>query len=203
MAARKSGRKRPQAGARPRRVDWKRARRLHEQDGKNFSEISDIVGCDRNTVARHAKREGWINGADLLRESSTERRENLLRSFIEQGAEAIRANLTRKHSLNERILMQAGKELARLEAGKHLEIGEGERIVSEDPLLALRRIALTVQTVEAVDRSIADLKGHDWRSGSDGGASDSDPDADAVVAVLAEVEGDAPRGRGKGAQGSV
>ena len=34
----------------------------------------------------------------------------------------------------------------------------------EDPLLSLRRVALAVQTVEGVDRSLADLTNDAWRS---------------------------------------
>ena len=168
--------------------DWKKARRLYEKQGKNFTEIAGILGCDRNTVARHASAEAWVDPAALLRESSVERKEKLLASFIEQDADAIRENLALKHSLNKRLLALAERHIERLEQGLELVIGTGVNAVEEDVLLSMRRIALTVQTVETVDRSIAGLKDADWRSTRGGSTEDSGSDAAAVRAALEEAE---------------
>ena len=115
-------------------------------------------------MARHADREGWVSAPDLLRETADARREKLLRDFVARDADAIAANLARKHALTSRVLDLADKHIGRLEKGELLRVGRGKATVTEDPILSLRRVALILQTVEGIDRALADLTNDAWRS---------------------------------------
>ncbi len=149
--------------------DWKRARELYEHDGKNFSEIAEIVGCDKHTVSDHAKREGWVNPQQILKEAAPQRAEAIFEEFVQQSRSAVLGNLAEKHGINRRLLALVGKHIERLENGVEFAIQIGEKkdgepiLVHEDPVLSLRRLALAAQSIEAMDRSIADLKDSGWR----------------------------------------
>lgn len=159
-----------------RRKDWELGRRLYEEQGKDFTQIGEAIGASRNTVSARAKTEGWIQHSRVVRESSGARQENILRSFIERDSEAIRRSLEQKHEINQILLRATKAHAKRLEGGTTLMIKAGTDkngepfYVEEDPILAIRRCALTVQSIEAVDRSIAGLKDETWRGGAQPGA---------------------------------
>ena len=185
------------------KVDWKRARRLYERDGKTFKDIAAHFGCQAHTVAAHAKGEAWINGRQIARETAPRRFQKVLADFVERDAEAVRRNLEKKHQATAEILELALVHIERLKKGHELLVVRGETTVTEDPLLALRRLALTVQTVEITDRSIAGLKDDGWRSSGGGSRADSSPDEAAVRAALAELEGDEPNGSRESPEGPL
>lgn len=161
------------------RIDWVEARRLYEFEGKNFKEISEIVGCDAQSVGIHARTESWVNHATIVRDSGPDRIRSIIDEFIEQDRAAIRENLATKHALNKRILALAERHIERLESDQLFAIQTGTKrdgtpiLVDEDPVVSLSRLALTAQRVEAMDRSIADLKDGAWRVKEDKPAEDA------------------------------
>ena len=188
MAARKKSR-----GKRG-RVDWRKARRLYEINGKSFTEIGETLGCRRETVARHAKSQAWINSAEIARESRAERSDEVFRRFIERDVDAITENLAQKHRVAKLILNGIEAHAERLEKGT-LELvvrRDGKVLVDEDPIMAFRRLALALGSVEVVDRSLAGLKRDDagWRPDIDGSAPDRSPHEEAVRRALDRAEGE-------------
>ncbi len=159
--------------------DWERARRLYEEEGKTFEEIGETIGALAHTVSNHAKGEGWVNRKQLLADSQVERVRTFIDEFIEQDREAIKENLAAKHSLNKRILALARRHIERLENDQLFAIQTGTKrdgtpiLVDEDPVVSLSRLALTAQRVEAMDKSIADLKDGSWRVKEEKPAEDS------------------------------
>jgi hypothetical protein len=128
-----------------------------------------MVGIHPDTLAAHCESEHWINPVDIIRQNSAERIRNFVDEFIEQDREAIKRNLAAKHSLNERILALAARHIDRLEKDELFAIEKGTDrngapiLVMEDPVVSLRRLSLVAQSVEAMDKSIADLKDGSWR----------------------------------------
>lgn len=155
------------------RIDWVEARRLYEFEGKNYTEIAELVGCDPQAVGIHARTESWVNHATIVRDSGPDRIRTIIDEFIEQDREAIKANLAAKHSINQRILALTRRHIERLENDQLFAIQTGTKrdgtpiVVEEDPVVSLSRLALTAQRVEAMDRSIADLKDGTWRAKED------------------------------------
>lgn len=178
------------------RVDWKKARKLYERDGLNYTQIGEQLGCRIETVSRHANAEGWVDPKKLARETRGQRAQKLLDEFIQRDAAAIQRNLTKKHELASRLLKLACLHIERLESETPLLLqSAGGAVVSEDPILAIRRLGLVLQNVEVVDRSLANLRDDGWRAARPGGDEASSADAAAVRAVLDEVERDRPRDR--------
>ena len=150
-------------------LDWNRARRMYELEGETFLEIAQAIGCHRDTVSAHAKAECWIDPAQIQREGSTERRERVLREFVERDREAILANLAEKHALNSDLLGLARVQIERLKTGRELYVQTGSNkdgdpiYVAEDPIKAIRNLALTVKTIGDADAELAALKDSTWR----------------------------------------
>lgn len=149
--------------------DWKKGRELYEREGKTYREIGEIIGAHEQTVAAHAEMEAWINPQRVLHESRPERVAAIIEGFIEQDRACIAENLSLKHSINRRILGLVQRHVERLERGITLKIVkermDGDVItVDEDVVTSLGRLALCAQRVEAIDKSLADLKESGWRT---------------------------------------
>lgn len=172
------------------RVDWKKARRLHERDGKSFTEIAETLGCSRNTVAAHARRGSWVNGAQVEREASAQRRQKIFDLFVARDAEAIRANLSQKHEATSLALGIILGELRSIDAGERLLEHKGDQVVEVDKLTRVRRATLALQNVEVIDRSLAGLKDDGWRSAGGAGEGDSSAESAAVRDALEELARD-------------
>jgi hypothetical protein len=197
MAKRAAGAPRKRA-----RADWNEARRLYEVEGKFFSEIAEIVGCQPHTVGRRAKREHWINRQQIISESTAARQDEIWRRFVERDAEAVTESLVRGHRINGRIQaeLESRLDLVQADHSRLLAVLSGQAF---DPItkgdvaemlvralrstLELRRIGLTNQTVLMGDRAIAGLKDDGWRSETpkDG---EADGEAAALDAALGELE---------------
>jgi hypothetical protein len=196
--------KKPPRGRRS--IDWKKGRRLRERDGKSFSEISRVLGCHRETVSAHAKREGWIDPTEIQQETGSQRREKIFREFIERDAEAIHRNLAKKHELASILLDQALLHAKRLQGGIEIELEKqgkdgGTITLLEDPIASLRKLGLLGQNVEVIDRNLADLSDDGWRSKSAGGGADTETREDRVQAALDELAGAGSAGRRGRSQG--
>lgn len=185
-------------------VDWKRGRNAYERDGKNFSEIAFMLQVGRDTVRSHALKEGWVNPAQILRESSADRAESIRLEFIERNRDAIVRSLSKKHEAASVLLDVVLLEANRLKEKTVTYCKQyGEQVVSEEPALVAARLTMALQRVTVIDRDIAGLKDDSWRSGSGANAADSEPDAAAVRAALEEATRGAADGSGEGAEGEV
>lgn len=183
-------------GTKHAKVDWKKARDQYEKGHKTFTDIGQLWGCDRRTVADHARREGWVNPTQIARESAPERAEAIHRAFVERNSEAILENLTKKQQAASVLLDVVLRDAKRLQDEQvTLCTRQGDQIVEEHPSLVAARLAQALARVTVIDRDLADLKGNDWRPASSGNASDSSPDADAIRAVLGEAAQEQPKRR--------
>lgn len=172
--------------------DWEKARKIYEEEGKSLQKVADIIGSTRQTVSRHAEAEGWVSARVLAREALPARRENVLRLFIERDSEAICRSLEQKHEINQILLRVAKAHAERLESGTKMLIKSGTDrngdpvYVEEDPILSLSRLAVSVKSIEAVDRSIAGIRDDSWRAKRSSPASAAKPDVAEVRKRLRE-----------------
>ncbi len=190
------------------RIDWKKARKLRERDGKSFTEIGETLGCKRQTVSAHAKREGWVSGTEIARATAAPRREKIFRDFIERDAETIHQNLAKKHELASILLDQALFHAKRIQDGITLAMekrGPDDEpvLVLEDPITSLRKLGLLGQNIEVIDRNLAGLKDDGWRSDPGRSGSDTETRSERISGALDEVEKDLRGGRRGRAKGKV
>lgn len=186
--SKKPARKRKGGRARA-RVDWARVRLEYEQHGESTDELGRRYGVAGSTVRRRKAREGWREPHEVARERAERTGEEILKGFIDRDAEAIRANLEKKHEATSLVLKSALGHAKRLHEGTvELLRHSGDVVVREDPLLSLRRVALVLQTVEVIDRSLAGLKDDGWRSASGRGGEDSDSHEAEVRKALDALE---------------
>lgn len=197
------------AAKRPKRPNWKRARKLYELEGKSFSAIGDLLGVRRETVSRHAKNEGWVSHADVARKTRGLREEELARKFIERDADAIADNLSEKHRAGRRLLRIAHRLIDDIEKPVAGELAEKTRTALEAlglgvdataamvrralgivTPLELGRLARAVSDIEAFDSRLAGLSDDGWRSVGSAGDEDSGADSPAVQAALEELADD-------------
>jgi hypothetical protein len=162
-------------------VDWKKARGLYEVGGKSFSEISRTLGCARNTVSARAKREGWIDHAEVEQAASDERRQKIIRDFVERDGAAILDNLERKHRATTLILdffLDKAEKLA-----------EGEKVGGAlvDPIVSAGQMALGLRRLQIVDDLLADLKDGSWRADAGTSGAGSDPHETALQEALRAI----------------
>lgn len=162
-------------------IDWKKARRLYEVNGLSFTEIGRIHGCNRNTVSRRAKAEGWVDRAEIEREASGERREKLAREFIERDGKAIVQNLSRKHQATT-LLLDFFLDIAQ-------KLQKGEIVGIENPVVTAGQAALGLRRLQIVDDLLAGLKDGSWRSDAGIGRAGADPHEETLQSAL-EALGD-------------
>jgi hypothetical protein len=175
--------------------DWIEIRRQRETEGKSFSALSRAHGVHRGTIAARSKRENWRDPADFQQERSSRTAEEIMRGFVTRDAKSVLKDLTRKHELNGQILGLVERYLAALKAymdsdDESLLPDSVSRVLGGrvDPVLALRRVALVVQTVECVDSNLAFIKTDDsWRSGLDSNAEESGESSRRIRDALARL----------------
>jgi len=130
-------------------IDWAEARRLFELEGVSFSAIAPRVGASRNAVGARAKREGWVDRTETVREAG----KAALREFVRRDTNAVLENLALKHGLNRDLLQLARRHVDRLARD------EKPNIIA---IRALRDLAIAVRTIESVDAQLANLREETW-----------------------------------------
>lgn len=185
------------------KVDWKKAQRLYERDGKTFSEIAAHFGCKPHTVGIHARNEGWVNRRQIAKETAAERRELISRQFVERQAAAILQDMEEQHLLVRKLRTLTDRHADRLLEDRLWQMQRGEVVVDEDPASTLDKLTRAAERCEKINRSLAGLNDAGWRSSGERGEADTGPHAARVRQALAELETGRPDSGRDGPEGEV
>jgi hypothetical protein len=160
--------------------NWGKARRLY-QCGASFTAIGERIGCRRQTVAAHCKREGWERHTDIGRAATEAAAEKITGALVAEIAPVVVASAREVEAQKALALRLNGAMIAGLErsllgsgSGPTLVFGEGA-----SPDLLLRRCFLNLM---AVAPSAPLGEGDDTEDERDQSA------AAAVKSVLDEIE---------------
>ena len=147
----------PKKGKRQPRYDWAKIRIAREVGGASFADLSREYGPQPHTISLHAKKEAWRDPIEVAAESSAAAAEKIREDSLVFEAPAIRASLTKKRSLADRLLGLASTHIKRLESGERLVLTTGNVVTQEDPIQSLRRLGMVLSSVEVVDKSLIGL----------------------------------------------
>jgi len=175
--------KRPKIRSTSTRYDWGPIRTAREVGGKDYTALAAEYGPNRNTIAARAKREGWLDPAEIQRKASADVARKGYARLIAQEAQAVFANRKKHAQISDEILEWVKKRVR--------EIANGDPSPLLDVDLVMRRLSLILSTLEGADSRLAglDKASNDWRSDAGGGGEDTRASSDRVLEALRRLTG--------------